>query len=239
MLIEILGTRGEIERSAPWHSRQSGVLIDGSLLLDLGEREYLERGPDAVLITHLHPDHAFFVREDVEIDADMPLYAPEEYSGQVEIKKLPEVMEIGSHMVRAIPTHHSLRVDSAALLLEGGSRSICYTGDMIWINKEYHKYLEGIDLVITDGSFIRKNGMIRRDNKTGKIYGHNGIPDLIRLFSRVTSRIRFVHFGSWFYEDISEARSRIRELGKENGVDARALRDGQEIKLESENDGSG
>ncbi|MFO7914460.1 MAG: MBL fold metallo-hydrolase [Candidatus Krumholzibacteriales bacterium] len=239
MIIEIPGARGEVESSVPWHSGQSGVLIDGSLLLDLGEPEYLKRGPDAALITHLHPDHPFFLRDGEEPDADIPLYAPEERSGPVEVEKLPEVIDTGRYTVRAIPTHHSLKVESAALLVEDGSHRICYTGDMIWINREYHEYLEGLDLVITDGSFIRKKGMIRRDRSTGRIYGHAGIPDLIRLFSGFTSRIRFVHFGNWFYRDISDAREKIRELGKENGVDSRAVRDGQEINLDNKKDGSG
>jgi glyoxylase-like metal-dependent hydrolase (beta-lactamase superfamily II) len=62
MNIKILGTRGEIKVSAPYHSRHSGVLIDNTLLLDCGEPEFLDYKPQAILITHLHPDHAFFVR---------------------------------------------------------------------------------------------------------------------------------------------------------------------------------
>jgi hypothetical protein len=41
MQVAILGTRDEVDRSVPCHSRHSGVLIDGILLLDIGEREYL------------------------------------------------------------------------------------------------------------------------------------------------------------------------------------------------------
>ena len=36
MNIKILGTRGEIEESAPYHSKKSGVLINNKLLLDCG-----------------------------------------------------------------------------------------------------------------------------------------------------------------------------------------------------------
>jgi len=78
MKITILGTRGEVDHSAPYHSRHSGVLVDDALLLDLGEREYLDYSPKAVLITHLHPDHAYFVRGKGETHpGETPVYAPE------------------------------------------------------------------------------------------------------------------------------------------------------------------
>lgn len=39
MNIKVLGTRGEIEESAPYHSHHSGVLIDDAILLDCGEQK--------------------------------------------------------------------------------------------------------------------------------------------------------------------------------------------------------
>jgi len=234
MKIRILGTRGEIESSAPWHSRRSGILVDGSILLDIGEEEYLDAEPDAAVITHLHPDHAFFARDGVDFEGeiDFPVYAPGEYEGDVVVRKLPDRLKIGKYEIRAIPARHSLKVESRALVIDDGKSRICYTGDMIWIDKKHDGLLEDLDLVITEGSFYRRKGMVRRDRDTGRIYGHNGIPDLVRLFSRFTSHIRLVHFGSWFYRDISSARGKIRDLGHEYGVDVRATRDGEEIALE-------
>jgi len=51
------------------------------------------------------------------------------------------------------------------------------------------------------------------------------------LFKKFTSRILFVHFGSWFYEDIDQSRKKIIELAKENGVEAIVGCDGLEIKI--------
>jgi glyoxylase-like metal-dependent hydrolase (beta-lactamase superfamily II) len=204
-------------------------MVDGRLLLDLGEPEYLDLHPEVVVITHLHPDHAFFVTR--EATTDIPIYAPEEFHRQVDVRSLPEELNWNGYNIRPLPTHHSKLVQSAALVVSDKTHAICYTGDIIWLNKEYHQSLDDLDLVITDGSYIRKGGMVRKDKESGRLYGHTGIPDLIRLFSEFTNRILFVHFGSWFFRDIAAAREKIRTLGEEYGVDARAARDGEEVEV--------
>ena len=203
MEIEILGTRGEIKTSKPYHSRHSGVLIDQKILLDLGEKEYLKYQPEYIFITHLHPDHAFFVRKNKEIKAK--INSPENFK---------DSKKFSAYQITAIPTHHSKKVNSQAYLIQKNKKKILYTGDLIGINKQYHDKLKNLDLVITEGSFLRKGGLVRRDKKTGEIYGHNGIPNLINLFKKFTNNIIFMHFGSWFYKDIPGARKRIKNLDK-------------------------
>jgi len=183
-----------------------------------------------VVITHLHPDHAFFVREEVSID--LPVYAPRGYQDGVDVHLLPEELTVSHHTVRSFSNHHSKRVRSVALVVEDALTRFCYTGDLIWINREYHSLLEELDLVITDGSYPRQGGLVRRDPETGVLFGHTGIPDQIRLFSRFTTHIRFVHFGTWFFHDIELARRRIREIGEEYGVDACATRYGGGIGID-------
>ena len=220
MKIKILGTRGEIEASLPRHSKHSGVLIDNQLLLDLGEKEFLKTKPKWIFITHLHPDHAFFVTKPAKIKA--PIYTPEKYQNEI---------KVGPYKIKPIPTHHSLKVKSYAYLIKKGKYKLLYTGDMIWINKKYHHLFKNLNLVITEGSFIRKGGMVRRDKKTGKIYGHTGIPDLVKMFKDYTKHIVFIHFGSWFYKDIKKARTKIRKLAKENNIDLRIGYDGLNLDL--------
>lgn len=231
MRIRILGTRGEIDETAPYHSRHSGVLVDDRLLLDLGEPEFLDRRPEAVLITHLHPDHAYFVRTGAgPFPAGIPVFAPEGRPGYP-LTVLDGPATIAGYDVRPIPSHHSLKVASQAYLVSDGAAKILYTGDMIWINKEYHPLFEGLDLVITEASFIRPGGLVKKDPVTGKIYGHRGVPDLIRLFAPLARRIVLVHFGAWFYKDTRAARREIRRLGRENGVAVEAAYDGREIAV--------
>ena len=231
MRIEILGTRGEIDQTAPYHSRHSGILIDGKLMVDLGEPEFLDVSPEAVIITHLHPDHAYFVRDGAAPPpASVPIFAPEAFK-DYGLRILDGPRAIAGFAVRPIPTHHSLKVASQAYLIEGGSTKLLYTGDMIWINKEYHPLFEGLGLVVTEASFFRKGGFVKRDKTTGTIFGHTGVPDLVRIFRDYCRRIVLVHFGGWFYEDMRGARAAIRELGKSNGIELEAGRDGQEIEV--------
>lgn len=83
MKIKILGTRGEIVSSSPYHSHHSGILIDDVLLFDCGESQFLNNKPQYIFITHLHPDHAFFVRHpSTRLDLEMPIFAPEKCDSQ-------------------------------------------------------------------------------------------------------------------------------------------------------------
>lgn len=187
-------------------------------MLDIGEREYLDHRPKAILITHLHPDHAFFVRNSKDgLSSEVPIFAPEK-SEDVKVEILDKKKTIAGYAVHPIPTHHSIKVNSQAYLIAKDPFKILYTGDMIWINKDYHHLFEGLDLVITEGSYLRKGGLVRRDNKTGKIYGHAGIPDLVHLFKEFCDHIVLTHFGSWFYKDAGQARKKIKEIAKQNGL---------------------
>lgn len=229
MKIKVLGTRGEIEQSAPRHSRHSGLLVDGRLLFDLGEREFLDTGPRRVFITHLHPDHAFFVRKPARLG--VRVYAPEKRGDVPELQIFPGEMSFRGYRIHAVPTHHSVKVKSTAYLVQKGGRRLLYTGDMFWINKEFHPLLEGLDLVVTEASFLRKGGMIRRDRATGAAYGHAGVPNLVELFRKFTANILFMHFGSWFYEDARKSRQTLAALGIQSGVKALAGYDGCELDL--------
>ncbi|MBD3282187.1 MAG: hypothetical protein GF387_01095 [Candidatus Portnoybacteria bacterium] len=226
MNIQILGTRGEIKASAPYHSKHSGLLIDNTLLFDLGEKEFLKYKPKIIFLTHLHPDHAFFINNNIEVN--IPIYAPEKTKNT---KKIRREIKYKEYKIKPIPTHHSKKVKSQSYLIQKKDNKILYTGDMIWINKEHHKLLKNIDLIITEASFFRKGGMIRRDKKTKEIYGHNGMPDLVNLFKKFTNNILFIHFGSWFYKNTQESRKKIKQLGKENNVNTYIGYDNLKINL--------
>lgn len=239
MKIKILGTRGEIKPSAPKHSDHSGMLIDDKLLFDVGEEKFLRLKPQMIFITHLHPDHAFFARLPHPSSPSMrgrmkegvKIFAPEKNELCPQIQTISKPLTIGAYKITPLPTIHSKNVKSRAYLIETGGKRVLYTGDMIWIKKRLWKLLKNLDLVITEGSFMKSGGMIQRDKETGALWGHQGIPDLIKFFSPFAQRIIITHFGSWFYKNMKTAEKEIKKLGKNRGVSAKAGYDGMEITI--------
>jgi hypothetical protein len=86
-------------------------------------------------------------------------------------------------------------------------------------------------LVIAEASFMRKGGMVRRKKETGQIYGHTGVPNLVRMFKPYTDKILFIHFGAWFYKDIKKARKEFKELARENDIEIIVGYDGLELTI--------
>jgi ribonuclease BN (tRNA processing enzyme) len=228
MKITILGTRGEIEESAPYHSKKSGVLLNDTLLLDVGDVRFLKYNPEYILITHLHPDHAYFVRHHEKPSISVPMYAPEKYDN-AQIDVMHKLFKIKNYKITPIPTVHSIKVKSNAYLIEHEKKRLLYTGDMIWIDKRYQTKLGILDLVITEASFMRAGGMVRK--KDEKIFGHTGVPNLIHLFKKHTNKILFMHFGAWFYKNIQKARKDFKQLARENQLELIVGYDGLTIEI--------
>lgn len=231
MEIKILGTRGEIKEKARGHSKQSGILIDNCLLVDCGEKSYLQYKPRWILFSHLHPDHAYFMRRGKEEDLlpDIPFFVPEAPLKGLHLLRRKKTL--GPYEITPIPTHHSKLVKSMAYLIKKKEKSLLYTSDLVWIDKQYHHLFASVDLVITEASFLREGGMIRRDKETGEPFGHTGIPNLIRLFKPYTPQILFTHFGSWFYKNPRKARAQLHALGREHQIKVIVARDGLLVNL--------
>lgn len=229
MQIKILGTRGEVDLNTRKYINHSGILIDKTLLFDLGEKKFLKYKPKYIFITHLHPDHAFFIRHSDVFD--LPFFAPEKYKKGKNSKVFSKSKKIGPYLITAIPTYHSLKAKSVAYLIKKGKKKILYSGDLIWIAKKYHPLMKNLDLVITEASFMRQGGMVRRDKKTGEIFGHTGVPNLIHLFKKFTSKIILIHFGSWFLNNPPKAKKIIHQLSRNAHIDITAGFDGMELKV--------
>jgi ribonuclease BN (tRNA processing enzyme) len=225
--LQILGTRGNIEKFAPRYFKRSGILIDDCLLLDVGEKEFLTYRPQWVFITHLHPDHAALKAAD--IPKNLPVYAPEISRILPGAQMVSEPVVVGAYTVTPIPTVHSQHVKSVGYVVGKGKQKIFYSSDLIRIESKYHRLLRGMNLIITDGSFIRSKGLIRLDARTGEPFGHNGIPDLVKFFSRFTDCIIFTHFGTWFFRDLSKSRQKVESLS--NGVRVIPAYDGMSLDV--------
>jgi hypothetical protein len=114
-------------------------------------------------------------------------------------------------------------------VVESGGRRVFFSSDLVAIQRRYHRRLRRLDLVITEGSYMRWGGLVRTDPASGRPFGHTGIPNLIEFFRPFTSRIVITHFGSWFYKDIPASIQQIASLG--DGVRTSAARDGLVIDV--------
>jgi len=215
-----------MRHTAPGHLYHSGVLVD-DLLFDLGERHFLDRRPKAIFLTHLHADHAFFTEEDAG-PLPAPTYAPQGWEEHPEIKVIRGTKEVDGLTVTAVPTNHSVAFRSCGYIVEDGVSRMMYTGDLISVHRRFRERIPELDLVVTDGAFIRRGGLVRRDEE-GRIHGHTGIPDLVRFFSPFARRIVFTHFGSWFFKDVDAAVREIEALSGQATVEA--AHDGMVIEL--------
>lgn len=229
MQIKILGTRGEIRASHSKYFLHSGILIDKKILLDVGERIFLKYNPQCIFITHLHPDHAFFMGSDDEISTRVPVFAPERSERLKKMYVVSDPTEIAGHRITPIPVTHSIKVKSVGYLVEKNNKRIFYSGDIVSIEQKYLKRLRGLDVVITEASFLRKGGLIRK-NKQGESFGHAGMQDLINLFEKFTMRIIFTHFGTWFLKDISSGYQKIKSLER-NNLKLEIAVDGSEFEI--------
>jgi ribonuclease BN (tRNA processing enzyme) len=228
MKVKILGTRGKIPQSALRHRNYSGILLDEKILVDAGQEEDLKYKPEAIVFTHFHPDHAFFVFNEEIFKPEIPLFGPEALELVPDLKVVTKAFSIGKYEFTPVPVIHALRLKSLGYIIKKGKIRIFITGDVAWIEKANLQDLPKVDLVITEASFLRKGGMIRRKND--QIFGHTGIPDLLRLLGPLTSRIALTHFGGWFFKDISESRKKLKALETDD-LEIIPAYDGMEIEI--------
>ena len=213
MKIEVLGTRGKVEPSAPKYRNHSGFLIDGKILIDVGERHFMDRNPEAIVFTHFHPDHAYFIPEDQEFHLDIPHYGPQEHPLIPELRVITQNFTVNGYRFTPVPVIHALKLKSLGYIVEKDDKRVFLTGDVAWIEKAHLAEKNKLDLIITEATMINKGGRINR--KKDKIFGHTGVPDLVRILNPLTKKIVFSHYGDWFFKDIEGSLERLREFSSE------------------------
>ena len=220
MKLVFLGTKGEIEESAPKHKYHSSLLIisnEVKLLVDYGMlRKYSldEIKPDAILITHAHPDHYAWLNEDIK--TEIPVYLTKETAdygkflpGNTKIVEPGEKFEIRPFQCLPYRVIHSIRCPTVGYKIETPGQTLIYNSDLVDIvDKE--KILEGLDYYIGDGSSIRAN-LVRR--KGDQIFGHTRILTQMNWCQKYRiSIIIFTHLGKETMEKEKEFREEHTEV---------------------------
>lgn len=203
MKLTFLGTRGEIEESSERHRFHSSILIttdESRLLIDYGKlRRYSleEIRPDAILITHAHPDHYAWLYEGIR--TEIPVYLTQEtleygkYRPPVARVFQPgEVQKVGLFTWLGYRVVHSIRCPAVGYRVTTDGRTLVYNPDLVAII-DRENVLKGVDYYIGDGSAIRANLVRRRGDQ---IFGHTRITTQVNWCREAgVKNIIFTHLG--------------------------------------------
>jgi len=201
--LKFLGTKGEIEEFTEQHRYNASLLLsagDTRLLIDYGKlRKYtlVELQPDAVLITHAHPDPYVWLNEDIK--TDIPVYLTQETYDYGKFRPAnPRIFSPGDEIKTgpfawtAYRVLHSLRCPAVGFRIKIEGRTIVYNPDLVDI-VEKDIILSGVDYYIGDGSSIRAN-LVRV--RGGQIVGHTRISTQINWCRKYgVKNIIFTHLG--------------------------------------------
>jgi len=181
MKLSFLGTKGYIEESSSRHKYHSSLLIEHNkfrLLIDHGivSRKLNMIRPNAILITHAHPDAFMWLLKDEKYDGK--IYVTNEtkklskFDKNFEIIKPNKWFYVGPFKVMAYKVIHSLIAPAVGFKIsivktKNKTKTLVYNPDLIV--PENKSVLNGVDLYIGDGSSFMAN-LVRK--KGNKLFGH-------------------------------------------------------------------
>jgi ribonuclease BN (tRNA processing enzyme) len=241
MKITFLGTRGYIDIRTKKHYRHSSTLISyrkKTVMIDCGldwEKKVFKINPDAIVITHAHPDHAFGLKD----GSPCPVYATKESwqvlknfkikNNQKHIMPPRKKVKICGIIFETFPVIHSTRAPAAGYRITAGKNTIFYVPDLVYI-KDRKQALAGAKLYIGDGATINRP-MVRK--KSGQLFGHTTISAQLTWCKKEdVPKMIVTHCGTQIVgagEKI--VTSKIEALAKARKVKVKIAYDGMEIRL--------
>lgn len=237
--LTFLGTRGYIDARTRRHRRHSALMVagpEGRLMIDCGAdwRDRLAAlAPDAVIVTHAHPDHAF----GLDRGAPCPVYATRESWTALADFPIEDRHTLSPRRRRRIcglsvqpfPVIHSLRAPAVGYRIGRGRTCFFYVPDVIAI-RDRRAALNRALLFIGDGATLTRP-MVRR--RGTKLFGHTTVrAQLGWCAEEGVPRAIFTHCGSEIVTgDERRLGPKLRAMARERGVEAEIAHDGLEIEL--------
>jgi ribonuclease BN (tRNA processing enzyme) len=214
--LHFYGTKGYVEESSADHAGHSAFTVEAEgfrLLCDFGENRrglLAEIRPDAIFISHAHPDHAWGLEEGTSVPVHASAVTHELTAKMpVEIRIVLEpgrAVRAGPFRLTAMPVVHSVRCPGIGVRLEVGGRLLVYSGDLVSF-EDPDAALDRADVYVGDGSTL--TGSLVRRHPSGMLLGHTTVrAQLGWLGKRGIGRAVFSHFGK---EAIAMGEEALRE----------------------------
>ncbi|MFA6066258.1 MAG: MBL fold metallo-hydrolase [Candidatus Babeliaceae bacterium] len=242
MNITFLGTRGYIKSRTQRHYRHTSTLIshnDHHIMIDCGidwAEKVCDIKPDAIIITHAHPDHAWGLKH----GSPCPVYATQESWHIMQQFEIPQVLRhiitprtsytLHNVIIEAFSVVHSIRAPAVGYRITIGTTTIFCVHDIVYIEQRAEA-LTGVSLYIGDGASLT-HPIIRK--KDGMLFGHSPISTQLTWCRKEgVPQAIFTHCGTRIVEsDAREVNKKLQELAKKRGVQASIAYDGLQLSID-------
>jgi phosphoribosyl 1,2-cyclic phosphodiesterase len=239
MKLTFLGTRGEIEKRTRRHHMHTSLLVSyrgADVMIDcgldwLGKFERLH--PDAIVLTHAHPDHAWGLKN----GAPCPVHAPQktwETLTRCRIEDRQLIKERTSTKIygitfEAFPVKHSILAPAVGYRVSARRACIFYGPDLVFIH-DRAAALKNVQTYIGDGATVTRS-FIRRRSET--LIGHSSVRTQLTWCQKEgVPQAIITHCGCEIVTgDERELSAKLCAMGAERGVKVRIAYDGMKLTL--------
>jgi ribonuclease BN (tRNA processing enzyme) len=239
MKLIFLGTRGQIEARSRRHKMHTSLLVSfraRRVMIDCGLnwlRKFERMRPDAIVLTHAHPDHAWGLRN----GASCPVHAPKETWHALPEYKIdhPHIIEEGvptkicGITFQAFSVEHSILAPAVGYRISAGRSSIFYGPDLLFIHNRAAA-LKDVQIYIGDGATITRSFVRKRGNQ---LIGHANVRTQLGWCAKEGVRLVIItHCGSEIVTgNENKLAKELQEIAADRGIEAFIAYDGMTLNL--------
>jgi phosphoribosyl 1,2-cyclic phosphodiesterase len=236
--VTFLGTRGDIDVRTRRHRRHTSTLISYrgcGVMIDCGAdwlREVDRVAPDAIVLTHAHPDHV----DGLKRGAPCPVYAPRVVWDAIRRWPIEDRHRLASRVptdlcgirFEAFPLDHSVIAPAVGYRVSAGAVTIFYAPDVLRI-RHAADALAATTLYVGDGATI-KRPIMRIERHRGVAVGHASITMQLDWCARMgVRRAMFTHCGRAIVAGPPEVEGEIAAVGRARRIRTSVASDGMRI----------